>query len=94
MVALSAIGGSTKLGKRVMISGQCIVTDHVTVCDDVALVHRAGVINDVKEPGIYAGLPIQPIKDYFKNSAVAHKLVELRKQVRKLEQKITDLTNK
>lgn len=94
MVTQSSIGGSSKLGKRVMISGQCTVTDHVTVCDDVTLVQRAGVINDVKKPGIYAGMPIQQMKDYFKNSAVAHKLVELRRQLRKLEQEITDLTNK
>ena len=94
MVAQSAVGGSTKLGKRIMISGQCIVTDHVSVCDDVVLVQRAGVINDIKEPGIYAGVPIQPMKDYFKNSAVAHKLVELRKQVRQLEKRIKEMQEK
>ena len=94
MVTQSSIGGSTTLGKRIMISGQCVVTDHVTVCDDVALVQRAGVINDVKEPGIYAGMPIQPMKDYFRNSAVAHKLVELRKQLRQLEMQVKKLSAK
>lgn len=94
MVTQSSIGGSTTLGKRIMISGQCVVTDHVKVCDDVALVQRAGVINDVNEPGIYAGMPIQPMKDYFKNSAVAHKLVELRKQLRQLETQVKKLSAK
>ena len=91
MVAQSSIGGSTRLGKRVMISGQCIVTDHVKVCDDVTLVQRAGVINDIKTPGIYAGLPIQSLKDYFRNSAVAHKLADLRKQVRQLEKRVASI---
>ena len=45
------------------------ILDHVTVCDDVVLVQRAGVANDVKEPGTYAGTPIQPIKDYIKIQA-------------------------
>jgi len=57
-------------------------------------VQRAGVINDIDQPGVYAGTPIQPVKEYFKNAAVAHKLVELRKQVRQLEKQLTELTGK
>jgi len=94
MVTQSSIGGSTKVGKRVVISGQCVITDHVTICDDVVLVQRAGVINSIKKAGIFAGMPIQPMKDYFKNSAIAHKLTDLRKQVRMLEKQLAGLTNK
>jgi UDP-3-O-[3-hydroxymyristoyl] glucosamine N-acyltransferase len=74
------------------MSGHCAITDHVKITDDVTLVQRAGVINNIDEPGIYAGTPIQPVKDYFRNAAVAHKLVELRKQVRQLEKQVADLT--
>jgi UDP-3-O-[3-hydroxymyristoyl] glucosamine N-acyltransferase len=91
IVAQTGIAGSSTLGKRVIVSGQSAITDHVTITDDVALVQRAGVINNIDEPGVYAGTPIQPVKDYFRNSAVAHKLVELRKQVRQLEKKVTEL---
>lgn len=88
MVTQSSIGGSTTLGKRVIISGQCVITDHVNVCDDVTLVQRAGVINDIKKPGIFAGMPIQPLKEYFKNIAVVHKLANMRNQFRKLEKRL------
>ncbi len=88
IVAQTGVAGSSSLGKRVVISGQCAITDHVSIADDVTLVQRAGVINDVNEPGVYAGTPIQPVKDYFRNAAVAHKLVELRKQVRQLEKQV------
>ena len=61
------------------------------ITDDVTLVQRAGVINNIEQPGVYAGTPIQPVKDYFRNSAVSHKLVELRKQVRQLEKQLATL---
>lgn len=91
MVTQTSIGGSSTLGNRIMISGQCVVSDHINVCDDVALVQRAGVISDIKKPGVYAGMPTQPMKHYFKNTAVAHKLSELRKQVMKLEKQLKSL---
>ena len=91
IVAQTGVAGSSSLGKRVIVSGQCAITDHVKITDDVTLVQRAGVINNIDEPGVYAGTPIQPVKDYFRNAAVAHKLVELRKQVRQLEKKLAEL---
>ena len=91
IVAQTGVAGSSTLGKRVIVSGQCAITDHVKITDDVTLVQRAGVINNIDEPGVYAGTPVQPVKDYFRNSAVAHKLVELRKQVRHLEKELTEL---
>ena len=91
IVAQTGVAGSSTLGKRVIVSGQSAITDHVSITDDVTLVQRAGVINDIDKPGVYAGTPVQPVKDYFRNSAVAHKLVELRKQVRKLEKQVADL---
>jgi UDP-3-O-[3-hydroxymyristoyl] glucosamine N-acyltransferase len=70
------------------------VLDHIKIADHTILVQRAGVINNIDEPGVYAGTPTQPVKDYFRNSAVAHKLVELRKQVRQLEKQLAELKTK
>jgi len=94
LVAQTGIAGSSTLGKRVMVSGQSAISDHITIADDVALVQRAGVINDISEPGIYAGTPVQPVKEYFRNTAVAHKLTDLRRQVRQLEKQIDQLANR
>ncbi len=91
IVAQTGVAGSSTLGKRVIVSGQCAITDHVKITDDVTLVQRAGVINNIDEPGVYAGTPIQPVKDYFRNAAVAHKLIDLRKQLRQLEKQVADL---
>lgn len=91
MVTQSSIGGSTTLGKRLVISGQCVVSDHINICDDTVLVQRAGVISDIDKPGIYAGMPTQPLKKYFKNTAIAHKLTDLRKSIQALEKKIKNI---
>ena len=94
IVASSAIAGSSVLGRGVIMSGQCGVLDHVKVADRTILLHRAGVTSDIDTPGAYAGMPPQPLKEYFKNTAVAHKLVELRKQVRRLEKQVATLSDK
>ena len=92
IVASSAIAGSSVLGRGVIMSGQCGVLDHVKIADHPILVHRAGVSSDIETAGTYAGMPPQPLNEYFKNTAIAHKLVELRKQVRQLEKQVADLT--
>ena len=94
IVASSAIAGSSVLGRGVIMSGQCGVLDHVKVADQTILLHRAGVTSDIEKPGAYAGMPPQPLNEYFKNTAVAHKLVELRKQLRQLEKQVTALSQK
>jgi len=79
------VAGSTKIGDRVIASGQVGVLDHLEICSDVFLVHRAGVDESIDRPGIYAGLPLQSYPDYLKSAAVIRKLADLRGRVRKLE---------
>jgi UDP-3-O-[3-hydroxymyristoyl] glucosamine N-acyltransferase len=91
LTAMFCVAGSTTIGDRVMASGQTGVLGHLTVCDDVVLAHRAGVTQDIKEPGIYAGLPLQPLDRHIKNAAQLKKLNELASKVRSLEQAIKQL---
>ena len=76
--------GSTTLGNRVVASGGTMIKDHVNICDDVYLMHRAGVIKDITQPGMYAGGPVQPMKEYVVSNAIYRRLGELRKQVQEL----------
>ncbi|MBK8397674.1 MAG: UDP-3-O-(3-hydroxymyristoyl)glucosamine N-acyltransferase [Leptospiraceae bacterium] len=85
------VAGSTKIGNRVITSGQCGVLDHLTISDDAVLLMRPGVSNDVKEPGIYAGTPLQPFGEYTKSLAVYRKLPDLRGRVSDLEKAIKKL---
>jgi UDP-3-O-[3-hydroxymyristoyl] glucosamine N-acyltransferase len=91
LTAMLCIAGSTTLGKRVITSGMTGILDHVTICDDVVLVQRAGVANDIKQPGTYAGTPTQPIKDYMKNQAIARRLTDMRTEVKELKDRLAAL---
>jgi UDP-3-O-[3-hydroxymyristoyl] glucosamine N-acyltransferase len=85
------VAGSTTLGNRVIASGDTGFIDHLTICDDAVFVHKAGVIKDVNEPGVYAGMPAQPMADYTRNMAAGRKVSEMRKQLRDLEKKVGEL---
>jgi UDP-3-O-[3-hydroxymyristoyl] glucosamine N-acyltransferase len=91
LVAMTCIAGSTRLGNRVITSGQTGILDHVSVADDAVLLHRAGVTKDVKKPGMYGGAPIQPLKEYMRNQAVIRHLSDLRTKIIDLEKSVAAL---
>ncbi len=88
------VAGSTKIGNRMIASGQAGILDHLTIADDVVLLQRAGVTADIEEPGLYAGLPVQPLQDYLKNAAILRKLPEMRKEISDLKKKLALLEKK
>lgn len=91
LVAHTGISGSSRLGKRVIASGQTGILDHKTIADDVVLVHRAGVTEDITEPGMYAAGPPQPFNEYTRNMSVFKKLYRLLQRVRSLETQVKRL---
>ena len=88
LCAHTGISGSTKFGKRVIASGQTGTLDHVSVADDVVLLHRAGLNNSIKEAGMYAGGPTQPLQQYLKNMAVMPRLHEIWSRLKTLEKRV------
>jgi UDP-3-O-[3-hydroxymyristoyl] glucosamine N-acyltransferase len=91
LTAMLCIAGSTTLGNRVITSGMTGVLDHVTVCDDVVLVQRAGVSSDIEEPGTYAGTPLQTLKAYMKSQALVRRLTDMRSEIKDLKRRLADL---
>ncbi|MES2856925.1 MAG: UDP-3-O-(3-hydroxymyristoyl)glucosamine N-acyltransferase [Bdellovibrionota bacterium] len=85
LTSMFCVAGSTKIGDRVIASGQSGVIDHMNICSDAVLLHRAGVTKDIEKPGAYAGLPVQPLVDYMKNSAATRNAHEMRGRIAKLE---------
>jgi UDP-3-O-[3-hydroxymyristoyl] glucosamine N-acyltransferase len=88
LTAMLCVAGSTKIGNRVITSGQTGIIDHQTIADDVVLLHRAGVTKDIEKAGAYAGLPLQPLGDYMKNQAVMKSAVDLRKRIGEIEKRL------
>lgn len=91
IVAQTGIAGSTRFGKRVIATGQTGTLDHKTVTDDVVLVHRCGVTEDILEPGMYATTPPQPFREYTRNVATFRKLFDIRQRLQRLEKKVEQL---
>ena len=91
LTAMLCIAGSTTIGNRVITSGMTGILDHVTVCDDVVLVQRAGVASDIKDPGTYAGAPLQSLKAYMKSQALVRRLTDMRSEIRDLRHRLADL---
>lgn len=81
IAAQCGVAGSTTIGKRVRCSGQTGIIDHIKISDDSYFVQRAAVLSDVKEPGIYAGNPLMPLKQWFKNAVILKQLENLKKKV-------------
>jgi UDP-3-O-[3-hydroxymyristoyl] glucosamine N-acyltransferase len=88
ILSQTAIAGSTQIGDRLIASGQTGILDHLKITNDVVLLHRAGVTQDVTESGMYAYLPLQPLKTYIKNAAIMRKLGEMKKTLSQLRKKI------
>lgn len=84
-VAQSGVAGSTTIGKRVIASGQTGILDHRTVVDDVIMVHRCGVTEDILKPGMWAGIPPKPFREYVANLAVLKKIKKLQKELNALK---------
>ncbi|MBS1703354.1 MAG: UDP-3-O-(3-hydroxymyristoyl)glucosamine N-acyltransferase [Armatimonadetes bacterium] len=85
------IAGSTRIGARLTAGGQSGFADHVTVTDNVALSGRAGVMNDIQEPGMYGGAPSMPIRQFHRVFSLMSDLPNLVKRLKALEKKIQEL---
>lgn len=86
----ACIAGSTYIGKRVMASGQVGILDHLNIADNTVLVHRTGVTDSITKPGMYAGVPAKPFKEYVRTLGVSKRMDKLGAQVKELKQKLLE----
>jgi len=98
IAALSGIAGSTKLGRRCMIGGGTVMTNSLTICDDVVFTFSSIVTRSVDEPGTYSGhLSAEEASVWRRNAArfrnldaLADRLIKVEKELAKLN---ADKTN-
>ncbi len=64
-VAQAGVGGSTKLGRNCVVSGQSAFSDHLTIAPFSTFTARSGVSKDIKESGgVYSGFPLMKHRDW------------------------------
>jgi sugar O-acyltransferase (sialic acid O-acetyltransferase NeuD family) len=59
---LSALGGGCVVGAGVLVGAGAVVLPNLTVCDGSVLGAGAIVRADIREPGVYAGVPAQRVR--------------------------------
>ena len=62
MVYSSKISGNCNIGKHVYFGTNSSVREKITMCDNVTIGLNSGVVKDINEEGVYAGLPTKKIK--------------------------------
>ena len=83
----TGIAGSTTIGRYCRIGGAAGIGDHITICDKVTIAGMASVNASIREPGFYASSPpLEPYRDWLKNSARFKRLDSVAKRLRRLEQ--------
>ena len=76
-VAQSGVGGSTKLGRNCVVSGQSAFSDHLEIAPFSTFTARSGVTKSIKEPhGVWSGYPLMPHKQWMKLQSKVVKLIK------------------
>ena len=50
------------------------------------------MVEDIRESGMYAGLPAVPLAEYMRTAATLRKLPELRRRLQALERKLDEFS--
>jgi UDP-N-acetylbacillosamine N-acetyltransferase len=61
-IAISAnIAGKTRLGDEVFVGAHATIINNITICSNVTIGAGATVVEDIKEPGVYIGVPAKKV---------------------------------
>ena len=53
----------------IWLAGQVGTVGHVTIADDVTVLGKGGITKDIREAGVYAGMPLKPARLWRKAMA-------------------------
>jgi UDP-3-O-[3-hydroxymyristoyl] glucosamine N-acyltransferase len=76
MAGCSAIAGSTSIGSYCQIGGGCCINGHIKIGNMVKIAGMTGVMRDVEDRQIIAGIPALPIKKWHKINATIVNLID------------------
>jgi UDP-3-O-[3-hydroxymyristoyl] glucosamine N-acyltransferase len=75
-VAQSGVGGSTKIGRNCVISGQTAFSDHLSIAPYSTFTARSGVTKNILQPNkIWSGYPLMPHKKWMKLQGKINRLL-------------------
>lgn len=95
LVAQVGVAGSTKLGSDCTIAGQVGIAGHINITDGVRVTGGSMVTRSLSEPGQYSsGIPVEPSKQWRRNTVRLRQIEKLVERVSELEQAIKSKAKK
>ncbi|MCM3871875.1 MAG: UDP-3-O-(3-hydroxymyristoyl)glucosamine N-acyltransferase [Pyrinomonadaceae bacterium] len=95
IAAQTGISGSVTIEDDCVIGGQVGFGDHIRVQSGAVIGSKAGVLpGKIVRPGVWWGIPIQPLADYKRLNAHIGRLPEMRAELKELRKLVKELEEK
>ncbi len=92
IAAQTGISGSVVIEDDAVIGGQVGFGDHTRVQKGAVIGSKAGILpGKIVRPGVWWGIPVQPLEQYKRINAHINRLPEMREQLKRLEAEIEEL---
>ncbi len=95
IAAQTGISGSVVIEDDAVIGGQVGFGDHTRVQSGAIIGSKAGILpGKIVRPGVWWGIPVQPLDDYKRMNAHMNRLPQMRDEIKKLREEIDELKQK
>lgn len=92
IAAQTGISGSVVIEDDVVIGGQVGFGDHIRVLSGAVIGSKAGVLpGKIVRPGVWWGIPIQPLDEYKRMNAHLGRLPQMREEIKELRKELNEL---
>jgi UDP-3-O-[3-hydroxymyristoyl] glucosamine N-acyltransferase len=92
IAAQTGISGSTVIEDDAIIGGQVGMGDHARVQSGAIIGSKAGILpGKIVRPGVWWGIPVQPLEDYKRLNAHINRLPQMREELKKLRAELEEL---
>ena len=92
IAAQTGISGSVTIEDDVVIGGQVGFGDHIRVMSGAVIGSKAGVLpGKIVRPGVWWGIPIQPLDEYKRLNAHLARVPEMRDEIKELRKRLDEL---
>jgi UDP-3-O-[3-hydroxymyristoyl] glucosamine N-acyltransferase len=95
IAAQTGISGSVIIEDDVVIGGQVGFGDHIRVLSGAVIGSKAGVLpGKIVRPGVWWGVPVQPLDEYKKRNAYIGRLPQMKEELKELRERVRELEKK
>ena len=92
IAAQTGISGSVVIEDDAVIGGQVGFGDHTRVQKGAVIGSKAGILpGKIVRPGVWWGIPVQPLDQYKRMNAYLNRLPELYEEIKQLRQQLAEL---